>query len=289
MGDTQTATMTALLARGAGALIRDGRQRARLSQLELANLAGVSARHLGFVELGRSRPSPELLLLLAHHLDVPLRERNEWLVAAGYAPRFAQTPLEGEALARVRRSLQALLDAHDPFPGMVVDRTWTVQLANRAANRLADDIPPEARHVPSNVFRISLHPQGFAPRTHNFADWSGCLLRQLDLAVRRTNDPALVELAREVEGWPDIPPRQTWPGPSTSDHRDPVIPWNLELGGEELFLYSTISTFGTPLDVTLSELAIELFFPADEATEAVLRRWAASAPDNVREMRPTGT
>jgi hypothetical protein len=204
-----------------------------------------------------------------------LREANDWLVAAGHAPRYAETPLEGEALARVRRSLQALLDAHDPFPGVVVDRTWTVQLSNRAGNRLADGIPPAARHVPSNVFRISLHPEGFAARTRNFEEWSGCILRQLDTAVRRTNDPMLVDLAREVETWPRIPPRRTWGGPPSADNRDPVIPWHLELDGEELFLFTTISAFGTPLDVTLSELAIELFFPADEATEAILRRRAA--------------
>jgi transcriptional regulator with XRE-family HTH domain len=259
----------------AGALIREARREARLSQLELANLAGVSQRHLGFVELGRARPSPELVLLLAHHLDVPLRDRNEWLMAAGHAPQYKESPLEGEALARVRTSLQALLDAHDPFPGVVVDRTWTIQLANRAANRLADGIPPEARHVPSNIFRISLHPEGFARTTLNFAQWSGCLLRNFDTALRRTNDPYLLALADEAEGWPDIPPRELWSGPPTADHRDPVIPWRLVLDGEECFLYTTMTTFGTPLDVTLDELAIELFFPADERTEAVLRRRAA--------------
>ena len=283
MGDTHDGSVAG---KRAGALIREGRQRARLSQMDLALLAGVSARHLGFVELGRSNPSPELVLLLAHHLDVPLRERNEWLMAAGYAPRYAESPLEGEGLARVRRSLQALLDAHDPFPGVVVDRTWTVQLANRAANHIADGIPPDARHNPSNIFRISLHPEGFASRTRNFEQWSSCLLRQLDTAVRRTNDPKLVDLAREAEGWPNIPPRRSWAGPPASGTQDPVIPWHLDLDGEELFLYTTMSTFGTPQDVTLSELAIELFFPADEATEAALRRRALPS---LHEVRPTGT
>ena len=273
MSDTHDVVMT----RGAGPLIREGRQRARLSQMDLANIVGVSQRHLGFVELGRSRPSPELVLLLAHHLEVPLRERNQWLVAAGYAPRYAETPLEGEALARVRRSLQALLDAHDPFPGVVVDRTWTVQLANNAANRLADGIPPDALHRPSNIFRISLHPEGFARTTRNFDQWSSCLLRQFDTALRRTNDPKLVALAKEAETWPNIPPRSTWAGPPSADHRDPVVPWQLELDGEECFLFTTMSTFGTPLDVTLDELAIELFFPADAQTESLLRRRAQRA------------
>jgi transcriptional regulator with XRE-family HTH domain len=240
--------------------------------MDLALDAGVSPRHLSFVELGKSRPSPELVVLLADRLDVPLRERNEWLLAAGYAPRYTETPLDGPALARVRRSLQALLDAHEPFPAVVIDRRWTVQLTNHAAIRLAEGISDHARGVPSNIFRISLHPDGFAPRTVNFAEWSGYLLRQLELAVSRTRDPELVTLAAEVETWPGIPPRDTWRHPLPADEPDVVVPWRLRHGDGELSMFTTMSTFGTPVDVTLSELTLELFFAADDATEAALRR-----------------
>ena len=251
---------------------------AHRSQLDLASEVGVSPRHLSFVELGKARPSPELLLRLADHLDVPPREQNDWLLAAGFAPRYPETPLEAGSMEPVRRSLQALLDAHEPFPGVVVDRRWTVQLTNRAAIRLADGVPDDARGVPSNIFRISLHPEGFAARTRNFGEWSPYLLRQLDLAVRRTGDPELTRLAAEVETWPRIPPRATWSRPAHPDRPQPVIPWQLVLDGQELSMFTTMSTFGTPIDLTLSELTIELFFPADLDTETAFRRHASTRP-----------
>jgi transcriptional regulator with XRE-family HTH domain len=261
-----------------GTLIQERRALTRRSQLDLASEVGVSPRHLSFVELGKARPSAELLLRIADHLEVAPREQNDWLLAAGFAPRYPETSLEAEDMEAVRRSLQLLLDAHDPFPGVVIDRRWTVQLTNRAAIRLADGISNDARGVPSNIFRVSLHPDGFAARTRNFEEWSSYLLRQLDLAVTRTGDPELAALAAEVETWPRIPPRSSWSRQTLHEHPQPVIPWRLMMGGQEMSMFTTMSTFGTPIDLTLSELTIELFFPADQATEMAFRRYGSKTP-----------
>jgi transcriptional regulator with XRE-family HTH domain len=248
-----------------GPLIRERRIGARRSQLDLALDVGISARHLGFVELGKSRPSPEVITLIADRLAVPLRDQNTWLLAAGYAPRFAEHSLDDAELRQVKASLQALLDAHEPNPAAALDRDWTVQLFNRPALWLAEGIGDEARGVPTNMFRVGLHPDGFAPRTRNFGPWSAYLLRQLDLLVGRTRSPALVALADEVATWPDIAPRPSW-GRSTPEGSDPVVPWIVEHEGRELSFFTIMATFGTPLDVTLAELTVELFFPADAAT-----------------------
>lgn len=254
-----------------GLLLKEWRRLRRKSQLTVAIEAAISPRHLSFVELGKSRPSPEVLDLIGDRLGVPLRERNRWLLAAGYAPRHPETPLGPHGLHQVARSLQALLDAHDPFPAVVIDRDWTVQLTNRSAIRLAQGIPDHVRGVPTNIFRISLHPDGFARRTRNFDDWAAYLLRELDAALARTRSPALTRLAAEVEGWPDIPPRAHWPRPRYGVDDSPVVSWEVDLDGHELTLFTTLSVFGAPFDVTLSELAIELFFAADDATERSLR------------------
>ena len=254
-----------------GELIRRQRGLARRSQMNLAHEIGISPRHLSFVELGKSRPSPGLLMKVAQHLDLPLRERNDWLLAAGYAPRYPETPLTGPALSRVRASLQTLLDTHDPFPGVAIDRRWDVQLTNDAARRLVAGIPEDVRGEPTNLFRTALHPAGLAARTRNFPKWSAYLLHRLERAVVRTRDPRLAELADEIATWPAIPERHTWHQLSPDEADDPVLSWQLELGGEELSMFSILSAFGTPMDVTLSDLSIELFFPADARTEAVLR------------------
>jgi transcriptional regulator with XRE-family HTH domain len=253
----------------AGPLIRERRLAAGRSILDLAVDAGVSARHLGFVELGKARPSPELLMLIADRLGVPVRERNEWLVAAGHAPRHPETPLDAAALGTVRRSLQAMLDAHEPFPAVAVDRCWTAQLWNDAAVWLADGIPTSARGDPTNMFHVSLHPDGFARRTRNFEQWSRYLLGQLDLIVRRTRSAEATELAATIETWPGIAPRDRW-SRWVGDVQDPVLPWLVERDGVVLSLFTVMATLGTPVDITLSEMTIELFLPADEATAAHL-------------------
>jgi transcriptional regulator with XRE-family HTH domain len=252
-----------------GDLIRQRRAEAHLSQLDLALAAGVSARHLGFVELGRSRPSPRLILTLAQSMDVPLRQRNQWLLAAGYAPHYPETPLAGAELERVRGNLRQLLDAHDPYPGVAVDRRWDVQIANQAAWRMVAGVPERIRGLPANVFRAALHPEGLAPLTANFESWSAYLLEQLSRLAAQ--DPLAAGLAAEIEAWPGIPPRSQWaaaPGPDTGG---PVLTWEISLGGQALRLHTVMASLGAATDVTLSELTLELFYPADQETENWLR------------------
>src|SRR4051812_49205066 len=187
-----------------GDLLRDWRTRRRRSQLDLALDVGVSTRHLSFVETGRSRPSVELVLAIAHHLDVPLRERNGLLLAAGYAPRFSQMSLDDPAMAHVRASIQRMLDAHDPYPGAVVDRQWNVAMVNRAGQLLAHGLPEKVLGPPLNVYRLCLHPEGLAGRTTNFVDWAGYLLGQLRRSIVLTGDPSLVALLEEVSDYPNV-------------------------------------------------------------------------------------
>lgn len=252
-----------------GELIRGGRAGAHLSQMDLALRAGVSTRHLGFVELGKSRPSPQLVLALACSLDVPLRERNDWLLAAGYAPHYPAGPLSRAELDRVRRHIQSLLDAHDPYPGVAVDRCWDVQLSNQAARRLVSGIPEEVRGRPTNVFRAALHPDGFAPLTSNFEDWSAYLLGQLHHLAN--HDSLAAELAREIETWPGLLPRSQWAAYNQAQIREPVLLWEVELDGVPLRIYTVMARLGATSDVTLSELTVELFYPSDQVSEEWLR------------------
>jgi transcriptional regulator with XRE-family HTH domain len=263
----------------AGPLVRKRRLAARCSQFDLALEVGVSPRHLSFVELGKSRPSPELLLALAERLDVPLRERNEWLLAAGHAPRYPHRSLDDPALERVRAGLQRILDAHDPYPGIAVDRCWDIRMSNAAARRLADGLPGDLAGSPPNLLRIALHPDGFAGRSRNFATWSPYLLRNLERALGRDDSPALRRLAAEAAGWPGLPPRRSWAGFADEEITEAVLTWQLTTAGRELSFFTIMSTPGTPLDVTLAELSVELFFPADAATEEALRGGAGRSPN----------
>lgn len=256
-----------------GALLREWRLRRRRSQLDLALDVGVSTRHLSFVETGRARPSAELVLALAHHLDVPLRERNALLLAAGFAPRFSQHSLDDEDMATVRSSLQRMLDAHHPYPGVVIDRAWNVVLANGAAAALLGGVPP-ALLDPPNIYRVSLHPQGLAPLTLNFTDWAAYLVQQLRRSVATTADPALEALLTEVLAYPEV--AHIRPLIDMAEWDDPplLVPLRLASPLGELSMFTMITTFGTPLDVTLDELAVELFYPSDERSADVLRRLA---------------
>jgi transcriptional regulator with XRE-family HTH domain len=263
--------MTTQAARSpAGTLLRDWRQRRRRSQLDLAIETGVSARHLSFVETGRSKASPELLLALAEQLQVPLRERNSLLLAAGYAPRYQQTRLDDPAITAARTALERMIDLHDPYPGVVIDQSWNVVLANQAASRLASALPPQLAGPPMNVFRACLHPAGLARVTLNFAEWAAYLLGHLDRLRAVTADPAVSELATEVRQYPNVVALGDWHSATRWPDGGLMVPWRLELGGTGLSLFTTLTVFGAPNDVTLAELAVELFYPADEKTAAVL-------------------
>lgn len=256
---------------GVGPLLRDWRQRRRLSQLDLANEAAVSARHLSFVETGRSRPSRELVLHLAEHLDVPLRERNGLLLAAGYAPAYARTPLEADEMSPVRDAIDELLAGHEPFPAVVVDRTWDVVSANRPALAiLTDGVATDLLEPVANALRVTLHPEGLAPRIANLAEYGTHLLDRLHRQVRASADADLAALLDELRGYPGVPWRE--PPLPTDPASQLFVPLVLRTddGGTVRF-FSTIATFGTALDITVAELAIESFFPADATTAEVLR------------------
>jgi hypothetical protein len=239
--------------------------------MDLALAAGVSPRHLSFVETGRSKASPELLLALADHLDVPLRERNTLLLAGGYAPRYARTSLESPEMIRVRSTLQTILDRHDPYPGMVIDRYWNVVLANSAALGLVQDLPAHVVRSPMNIFRVSLHPDGLASRTLNFDDWATYLLGQLHRATILTGDREFDLLTEEVSAYPDVAAMGDWRAASAIDEPRILVPFRVDFDGHELSLFTTLTVFGTPQDVTLAEIAVELFYPADDASEELLR------------------
>jgi transcriptional regulator with XRE-family HTH domain len=252
--------------RTVGPLVRDWRTQRRRSQLDLAIDVGVSARHLSFVETGRSRPSPELLLAVAEHLEIPLRERNTLLLAAGYAPRYAQTSLDDASMARIRTTLARLLEVHEPYPGIVIDRAWNVVLFNQPASLLTVGLPDFLTQPTLNVFRASLHPSGLAVRTRNFGEWSAYLRGELHRAASVSNDPSLLALVDEVEAYPNI---RALPGWRDVRESEPTLLVPLRL--DDLSFFTTLTTFGTPQDVTLSELAVELFYPADARTEEALR------------------
>lgn len=252
-------------------LLREWRTRRRVSQLDLSLSVGVSARHLSFIETGRSRPSPEMVLALADGLDIPLRERNTLLLAAGFAPRYQSRPLEDAALSPARDAVQRLLDAQDPYPGVVIDRCWNIIGANAAASALTAGLPAELLGPPVNVYRLSLHPDGLAARTLNFTEWAGYLLHQLQRSIVLTGDPALAAIDEEVRGYPGVAAaataRRTPPDASSL-----LVPFVLDAGrGRRLSMFTTLTTLGTPLDVTLSELAVELFYPADVESAGLLR------------------
>ncbi|MEE3064762.1 MAG: helix-turn-helix transcriptional regulator [Actinomycetota bacterium] len=254
-----------------GVLLREWRTRRRVSQLDLSLSVGVSARHLSFIETGRSRPSPEMVLTLAEGLDIPLRERNALLLAAGFAPRYRSRPLDDAALSPARDAIQRLLDAHDPYPGVVIDRCWNIVGANAAASALTAGLPQELRGPPSNVYRLCLHPDGLAGRTLNFGEWAGYLLHQLQRTIALTGDPALQALRAEVRGYPGVATNAT-PWGTRADGASLLVPLVLDAeGGQRLSMFTTLTTFGTPLDVTLAELAVELFYPADAESARLLR------------------
>jgi len=252
----------------AGQLLREWRKRRKLSQFDLALRSAVSGRHLSFIETGRARPSREMVLHLAQRLDIPLRDRNRLLLAAGYAPLFSERALDEDAMAPVRAALDRFLAAHEPYPAVVVDRRWNIVAANGALGLLTEGVAPALLEPPANALRATLHPDGLAPRIVNFGEWSRHLLGRLQRQAETTGDDAVRALYDELAAYPGVV-SETDPG--DEDSAEILLPLQLRHGDGELTLFSTVTTFGTPLDITLSELAIEAFYPADDATASVLR------------------
>ena len=257
-----------------GSLLREWRQRRRLSQLELACDAGISTRHLSFVETGCAQPSRDMLLHLSEQLEVPVRERNVLLVAAGYAPIFPERPLADPALAAARAAIDLVLERQKPYPAFALDRHWRIVASNAALPQLYDGIAPELMQPPVNAMRLSLHPRGLAPRIANLGEWRAHLLYRLRREVELTADPVLIELLQEVGGYPM---RSHQPLQIKGIEHDIAVPFRIKTNEGVLSFFSMTTVFGTPVDVMLSELALELFFPADDETAAAVKRMTAAA------------
>jgi transcriptional regulator with XRE-family HTH domain len=259
------ATIEETFQRPVGQLLRGWRERRRLSQLDLANQVEVSTRHVSFVETGRSKPSREMVLRLAEHLDVPLRDRNQLLLAGGYAPIYSEASLHSPSMLAIRTTLRRLLKAHEPYPALVVDRWWNIVEANAGIQIFTAGVDEQLLKAPINALRLTLHPDGLARRLGNLAEVRAAALAGLQRQVASTADPELQDLYDELRGYAAAD-KPVHPGPA-----EVVIPMNLRHEGHDLSLLTTIATFGTPLDVTVSELMIESFYPADEATAEFLR------------------
>jgi len=247
----------------AGDLIKEWRQRRRLSQLDLAIAANVSSRHLSFVETGRSRPTSQMILHLAEHLDVPLRDRNTLLLAGGYAPAYPERTLAAPELQAVRGALKRVLAGQEPYPAAVVNRWWELVDANAGIALFTGDVSPDLLEPPVNVLRLSLHPDGMAPRIANLPEWRAHLLARLHRQAEATGDPRLFSLYSELEAYPGgeaQPPTPT----------DVVVPLRYRTARAELSFLSITAVIGTPMDVTVEELAIESFYPADTETAKAL-------------------
>ncbi|MFD1662362.1 helix-turn-helix domain-containing protein [Streptomyces caeni] len=253
---------------GIGPLLRGWRERRRVSQLELALRAGSSARHISFVETGRSRPSEEMVLRLAEHLDVPVRERNALLLAAGYAPRYPETPLDDPSMDALRAGVEQLIRGYEPYPALVVDAGYDVVAANRGITMLLEGVPDHLLAPPLNAMRLTLHPEGLAGRIRNLREWRDHLLAQMDRQIALQRSAALRALYEEVAAYPV--PGRSGPGPDGTVPRF-ALPMQIEHDGRVLSFVSSIATFNTPMDVTVAELAIETFLPADPATVKYLQ------------------
>jgi transcriptional regulator with XRE-family HTH domain len=269
-------------ARPVGDLLREWRQRRHLSQLDLACEADISTKHLSFLETGRSLPSRDMVLHLAERLEVPLRERNVLLVSAGYAPVFPERALADPALATVRQAVDLVLQAHEPYPALAIDRHWTMVAANKAVGRLLGGVEPSLLRPPVNVLRLSLHPQGLAPRIANHAEWRAHLLARLRHQVDLTADPVLMQLLSDISDYPTPAAARASRPINAADYAGVAVPLQLVIDGGILAFFSTTTIFGTPVDITLSELALESLLPADAATaERLLRLADAGASEPV--------
>ncbi|WP_328723149.1 helix-turn-helix transcriptional regulator [Streptomyces sp. NBC_00247] len=261
--------------RPVGALVRRWRERRGYSQLVLATRADISARHLSFLETGRSSPSRDMVLRLGRHLELAPRERNQLLLAAGYAPVRTDSPLDTDGMRPVRDALRQIVTGHEPLPALVVDHDWNIVLSNSGFALFAEDAARELLRPPVNALRLALHPRGMRPRILNFPEWRDQLLLRLERRVELTAEPGLTGLLRELRGYPAAgePDR-----PARAEGTDLTLPLRLRYRGAELSLICTIATFGMPLDATVAELAVEAFLPADAATAQALNRLNAADP-----------
>ncbi|HYS63784.1 MAG TPA: helix-turn-helix transcriptional regulator [Paraburkholderia sp.] len=268
---------TPAASRTVGDLLREWRQRRRMSQLLLAAEADISTRHLSFVESGRAVPSREMVMHLAERLDVPLRARNALLVAAGYAPLFRERPLTDPQLAAAREAVELVLKGHEPYPALAIDRHWTIIAANSALAPLVAGASAELLKPPVNALRLSLHPEGIAASIVNWHAWREHVLARLQRQIDVSGDETLSALRDELAAYPAPPDADA----GAANHDDTAVnqiavPLRLSTPIGVLSFFSTTTVFGTPVDVTLSELAIEAFFPADQQTAAALREFAES-------------
>jgi transcriptional regulator with XRE-family HTH domain len=252
-----------------GELLRDWRQRRRLSQLDLACEAEISTRHLSFLETGRSIPSREMVLHLAEQLEVPKRERNVLLVAAGYAPIFPERLLQDPVLQSARKAIDLVLEAQKPYPAFALDRHWNLVASNGALLQLYDGVLPALLRAPVNALRLGLHPQGLAQKIANLPEWRAHLLARLKRQVDLTGDAALMDLLQEVSKYPGGVSKT--PSPTGSVQHAVLVPLQIRIGAVVLSFFSTTTIFGSPVDVTLSELALECFYPADDSTAETVR------------------
>ncbi len=244
-------------------VLRERRASRRLSQLELALRAGTTQRHLSFIESGRSAPGRDMVIRLSESLGLPLRERNVMLLTAGYAPAYPETPLDGSALAPVKDALDHILAAHMPYPAIIIDRPGDLVSMNAAADLLFEGCAAELLAPPANAFRIALHPEGMAPRIVNFPEWATHVLQGIRAELDRSPDERLAAVYDELSGY--VPPARPKPG-----HLGFAVPLELRSDRGELHLMTTIMSFATAVDVTVSELKLEAFLPADPATAAIL-------------------
>ena len=259
---------------GIGQLIREWRQRRRLSQMDLALEAGISARHLSFLETGRSKPSSEMVVRLAEQMEIPFRDQNRMLLAAGFAPAYRELELAEPEMEPVRAALQRVLDGHEPYPAVVVDGGWNMVAANSAVAGLTTGSDPELLEPPVNVLELTLDPRGMAPRILNFAEWRAHLLERLARQVSLSGSAELEALLDRLVALPapegvevEEPPH----GRQAAAAREIAAPLVIAgPGGAELSFFSTVSTFGTAIEITTSELAIEAFYPADRETARAL-------------------
>jgi transcriptional regulator with XRE-family HTH domain len=261
--------------RPVGDLLRQWRQKRRLSQMDLAGIANISTRHLSFVETGRSQASRDMILLLAEQLEISLRERNTLLVAAGYAPVFPERAFADPALEAARKAVDMVLAGHEPYPALAIDRHWNLVASNKTVPLLLAGADESLLKPPVNVLRLSMHPAGLASRIANYRQWRSHLVARLQQQIEATADPFLVDLRREIRAYP-IPPGIAAQDTAGGEIAGIVVPLRLIVGSDILSLFSTTTIFGTAVDVTVSELAIESFFPADNASAAMLRRLAES-------------